>query len=539
MATLTYLLAISPVLNGFGMFLKNLGVLGITVLSLFVLFYILRFVFRRLTTDLPLVALGVSQTPLILITTLIGLKLSLQTVPPWAASGVMPWIQRGLTALIFITATYLIAQLITEVIGYALKQYAQRSEAMWDDVVVPLLETTLPPIVYIAGVLLTIQSLGVDMAGLLVALGGAAFILGFALQDILSNFFSGLVLLIDTPFRFGDIIGFPDGSRAIIKSIGVRVTKVYLIDSHSELYIPNGTLQSDNILNLSRPTNHYYYTISIPIKADVDPARAIGVMEKVILAHPDTMGEIERKLEAIDNYYGYSISSHREQQKREAGRLRLLAEQEVSLKLSKIENLLTLLAEKIGRMEQGGLDIDEVRALQGDYLEICEQIGLEMTAYRQDRRKRTRLVEITGTVAEDTLIRLIRTWYQYWLKDPDLFKEDQIALPREWEQRIGLLKAKVNRVFQRVSYPSGQETRLDNMIESLRVWMQESFKYSRNQWQDPKIWVNEVMQDYSRDTTVRFYVDDIKLEHCERGERVKSEVRREIIWHLRQAYLSN
>ncbi|CBN55604.1 hypothetical protein OSCI_2170001 [Kamptonema sp. PCC 6506] len=83
----------------------------------------------------------------------------------------------------------------------------------------------------------------------------------------------------------------------------------------------------------------------------------------------------------------------------------------------------------------------------------------------------------------------------------------------------------------------GMETRLDDLVESFQVWMSESFKSSRNQWQDPKIWVNEVNGDQSRETTVRFYVDSIKLEHCERGNRIKSEVRQDLVWHLRQSYL--
>jgi MscS family membrane protein len=36
---------------------------------------------------------------------------------------------------------------------------------------------------------------------------------------------------------------------------------------------------------------------------------------------------------------------------------------------------------------------------------------------------------------------------------------------------------------------------------------------------------------------VKFYIDDIALEHGQRGNRIQSEIRREMMWHLRQAYL--
>ena len=46
--------------------------------------------------------------------------------------------------------------------------------------------------------------------------------IGFAIKDILANFFSGIVLLIDTPFQFGDVLRLEDGSLGMLKKIGVR-----------------------------------------------------------------------------------------------------------------------------------------------------------------------------------------------------------------------------------------------------------------------------------------------------------------------------
>ena len=71
--------------------------------------------------------------------------------------------------------------------------------------------------------------------------------------------------------------------------------------------------------------------------------------------------------------------------------------------------------------------------------------------------------------------------------------------------------------------------------------MQDGFKTSRNQWQDPRIWMSGITLDRTqmmgKDFTVKFYVDDITLEHFQRGNRVESEVNRELAWHLRKAYL--
>lgn len=497
-------------------------------------FFILRLWFRRLRNDLPLVSLNVSRLPSVIVAISISLKIALSKLEVLKT---YPLIQNILSAAIALAVTFWVSQLFTEVIVYALKKFAEQSEAMWDDVLVPILETMLPVIIYLVGGLFVIQSLGIDLTGLWVAIGGISFILGFALKDILANFTSGLVLLIDTPFRFGDVIALPDGSRAIIKKIGLRVTEMYVIDTHCQTYLPNGKFESQQIINLSRPTSHYYYSLAIPLKADVDPARAIGLIESVVLAHPDTLGDLDRKLEFIDKLYGFSGATDNLARKREAGRERLLAEKAVNIQLNKIEKAFALLAQKIEIFERGGLDLDEIRSVQGDFLEICTNVGLEVQAERVGRRTRNaRLEEMADDMGSEKLISLIRAWYEAWLMDPDLMREDKETLPQEWEQKLGLLKLKLNKLFRKLNDPSGEETRLDDAIEVLRSWLREDFKSSRNEWQDPRVWVNEVALG-GRSLEIKFFVDDIKLEHCLRGNRVQSEVNRDVNWQLRQAYL--
>ncbi|MGK7927447.1 MAG: mechanosensitive ion channel family protein [Spirulina sp.] len=515
--------------------LQDLAIAAGVIFALYIFFFvILRLWFRRLRNDLPLVSLNVSRLPSVIVAIVISLKIALSRL---SVLKDYAWVQNVFNAAIAVAVTFWVARLFTEVIVYALKKYAEQSEAMWDDVLVPILESTLPLLIYLVGGLVVIQSLGVDLSGLWVAIGGISFILGFALKDILANFTSGLVLLIDTPFQFGDVIALPDGSRAVIKKIGLRVTEMYVIDTHCQTYLPNGAFESQEIVNLSRPTSHYYYSLAIPLKADVDPARAIALIESVVLAHPDTLGEIDRKLEFIDKFYGFSGATGNVETKREAGRKRLLAEKAVNLQLHKVEEDFNLLAQKIELLEQGGLDLDEIRSIQGDFLEICTNVGLEVQAERVGRRTRqARLEEMPSDLGSEKLIGLIRGWYEAWLQDPDLMREDKEALPQEWEQKLNLLKLKLNKLFRKLNDPSGEETRLDDAIEVIRSWLREDFKSSRNEWQDPRVWVNEVALG-GRSLEIKFFVDDIKLEHCLRGNRVQSEVNRDVNWQLRQAYL--
>jgi MscS family membrane protein len=519
--------------------LKNLAIWGIGALAIYgVLFYGLRLLLRKWEKEIAIVTLNVSQAPLVAILILVSLKISLVSLGQFPF---IPVVERVLSAFIVVAITYWIAQLFTQVIAFYLKKYAQQSEAMWDDVLVPLLESTLPLLVYLMGGFLFLQTLGIDLTGLWVAFGGATFVLGFALKDILANFFSGLVLLIDTPFQFGDVIALPDGSLAIIKKVGVRLTNLFLIDTHCELYVPNGTIESSKLINLSRPAPHYYYALKIPGRADTDPEKAISIIREVALAHPDTLGELDEKIQLLDKYYSYTnaatgINEHR-RLKKETGRERLVAEKKLNSHLLEIRQKLEDMAEKIQFLEKGGFDAKESQDIQSYYLAIVKQLGLDVVVERQGKRRVSRLEE---SLDEETLIHAVRTWYKAWSKDPDLSAPDLEILQDEWERKLDLLKRRVNKLFDKISQPKMDERKLDDYTLELLKWMDERFKNIQPLWQEPKVWTDQITDGgdtASIDYLVKFYVDNIKLEQCQRGNRVKSEVQAEMILQLRQSYI--
>ncbi|MEH2051816.1 mechanosensitive ion channel family protein [Nostoc sp.] len=496
------------------------------------LFHILRSFFRRAEKDTALFILGILQIPAIAIFIIASLKLSLSQL---GSGKIINWMDRGLTAFLIAAFTYGITLLFTEAGVYYLKDYARKTEAVWDDVLIPLLQNFIPVITYLIGISLFFSTIGVDLTGIGLAIGSITVVLGLAVKDILSDFFSGLVLLVDTPFRFGDVISMPDGSIAIIKHIGIRVTKLYLINEHCEVYTPNTTLGGQNIVNLSRPTTHYAYTIQVSVRVDADAVVATKILQQIILGHPDTLGNLDEKLEHLDSFAALREAEGDQLSKKEAGRLRLLVEKDVNSQLHKIEQAFEDLVREIKKLEKGGLNSEELKTLQKNYLEILNTIGLVVITEYKGKRLRSHLEEQEQT-EKKTLIGLIRQWYQAWLKDPDLVIEDQHLLPDEWEQKIELLKIKLNKLFQKLSNPGVDETRLDDYSLKLVEWLHDSFKESNTAWKEPQVQLTDI-QGAAMQFSVRFYVDNIQLEHWRRGNRVQNEVRREMVRRLRQAYI--
>lgn len=536
-------------LEGWDTFLRNILVAAALGLVLYIaMFFVLSWLFRRLDNQVGILSLSVARTPIIILFSLTSFKIAFANLEGWQF---LELVESILTGLIILAVSYLIAQLFTEVLAYYLKKYAEKSEATWDDVLVPLLENTLPAIIYLLGGFFFLQAVGVDLTGLAVLFGAVSFGVSYSLKDILQNFFSSLVLLVDTPFQYGDVVQLVEKSKegeiAVIKNIGIRLTKLYLIDTNCEMFIPNGKLQNDEIINLSRPTPNYYYTIGVPFRGDIDPIQSIKIIEEVIMSHPDTLGNISNKLEVIDSFYRAKDQLIEEKEevlsKLEAGRLRLETELKLNQTIEKMTELIGDLSKKIQVMERSGLDASEAREIQGYYLDVVKLTGLEMVSDRQGRRKSVWLEE-PQNADENTLIPLVREWYQTWSKDPDLTYEDGDILEEEWERRMDFLKLRMNNLLQKISGAGKggvNETKLDDFLEAFSTWLEENFKNTNTLWQEPKIWVKSVNLggggSTSNELMVKFFVDNIKLEQCQRGYRVKSEVQGEIMRRLRQSYL--
>ena len=498
----------------------------------FLLFNGLRSLFRRFDSDLALVTLNVSTYPALISFVLISLKVTFSKLI--AIDGIDDF-EQLLSAGLIISSSYWIVKLFNQVVVYYLKEYTQQSEVMWDDVLLPLLEAVIPVIATVLGGALVLRSFGVDLTGIWVTLGGATFVIGFAVKDILANFFSGVVLLIDTPFQFGDVLKLEDGSIGMLRRIGVRVTQLYMFDNHCNMYIPNSALQAQNITNLSRPTAYYHYstTVEVPMECDLDALKQL--MRQVMLAHPDTLGDLDSKLSLIDQHFQPSETEPLLGQQQTVGQQRLLAENEVNFKLEEIDLELSSIVVTLQFAEKGGLAPDEIENIQMEYENVLDSIGIAVSAETEGKRAAYRYSE---TSADDSLLELIRSWYRITIRDPHLLDEDENLIPEDWERRINLLRRRVQRLHQKINRPEREETRLDDYVLELRQWLKDRFKTPRRKWQEPKVTINGLKHNDEGiaylDFTLSFFVDDIKLENGKRGDRISSQIYQEVIRYLKQ-----
>lgn len=125
----------------------------------------------------------------------------------------------------------------------------------YDEATVLAVGRLLRAIVVIVSLLLILQSAGFSVQGVLAFGGVGGIAVGFAARDLLANFFGGLMIFLDRPFRVGDWIRSPDRDiEGTVEKIGWRLTCIRNF-SKRPLYVPNSLFATIAVENPSRMLN--------------------------------------------------------------------------------------------------------------------------------------------------------------------------------------------------------------------------------------------------------------------------------------------
>jgi len=138
-------------------------------------------------------------------------------------------------------------------------------------------------LVFFLGILIALGQMGISLAPVLAGLGVAGFIIGFALQDTLGNFASGLMILVYRPFDVGDMVEV-GGVSGSVKSMSLVSTTILTID-HQTLVVPNNKIWGDVINNLTaQKIRRVDMTFGVGYSENI--ARVEAVFVDILAQHP-------------------------------------------------------------------------------------------------------------------------------------------------------------------------------------------------------------------------------------------------------------
>ena len=139
-------------------------------------------------------------------------------------------------------------------------------------------------------VLCLVGYLGVDTSGITALIASFGVGIGLAVNGALSNLAGGVLLLVTRPFKIDDYIE-AEGISGTVEDIRITFTRLRTPDN-KVVYIPNGKLSSDTIINYSEKPNRRL-DLSFSISYDTPPEKAIRIISDAIAEHPLALTEPE------------------------------------------------------------------------------------------------------------------------------------------------------------------------------------------------------------------------------------------------------
>lgn len=220
-----------------------------------------------------------------------GIKLNLTDVnvlakQAWAwtlsEAGGIRWASRILAFVAALLAFWYASRLVGKGVGAAMTRINKNVSPMLRDIFAGVVRN----IIMIFGVVVALGLLGVNITPLVAALGAAGLVVGLALQGTLSNFASGLLILMNKPFDVGDFID-AGGVAGSVNGLSLVSTRI-LTPDNKIMYVPNNQIWNGVITNLTgQKTRRVDMTFGIDYKDDIATAEAIIV--DIVASHPKTL----------------------------------------------------------------------------------------------------------------------------------------------------------------------------------------------------------------------------------------------------------
>ena len=152
-------------------------------------------------------------------------------------------------------------------------------------------------LVIILGILIALAQMGVSLGPLLAGLGIAGFIIGFALQDSLANFASGMLILLYRPFDVGDIVD-AGGVRGKVNNMSL-VNTTFLTLDNQRLIVPNNLIWSSVITNVTaQRTRRIDLVFGISYEDDVEKAQK--VLQQILDDHEVVLDDPEPIVRVVE-----------------------------------------------------------------------------------------------------------------------------------------------------------------------------------------------------------------------------------------------
>lgn len=176
----------------------------------------------------------------------------------------IPTVNDPTTTLIYILIIIIAASILTRVVAFLMNKMKRFKTDM---TIVYLVRDIINYIIYFIALMVILQFFGINLTGTLLSLGIVGIAVSFAAKDIISNLFSGIILILGKSIKVGDTLEIK-GKKGIVERVTLRST-IIVDDIGVKDHIPNSTLTNEPYLQYKAPEK-YRVDILTGLALDVD-----------------------------------------------------------------------------------------------------------------------------------------------------------------------------------------------------------------------------------------------------------------------------
>lgn len=165
---------------------------------------------------------------------------------------------------IYILIIIIIASIITRIVAYSMNKMQRFKKDM---TAIYLIRDIINYLIYFIALMIILQLFGIDLATTLLSLGIIGIAVSLAAKDIISNLFSGIILIVGRSIKVGDTIEI-NGKKGVVERITLRST-IAVDDNGIKINVPNSTLTNNTYLQFKKPEK-YRVDILVGVRPDIN-----------------------------------------------------------------------------------------------------------------------------------------------------------------------------------------------------------------------------------------------------------------------------
>ncbi|MHA7840277.1 MAG: mechanosensitive ion channel family protein [Gammaproteobacteria bacterium] len=200
--------------------------------------------------------------------------------------------------LFFFAAFLLLGRWITTQIAKR-KQFSQKNDTQ------VAMASIVFYLFFLLSVLIALLIMGVNFTGLAIIAGALSVGAGLGLQEIVNNFVSGIILLLEKPIKSGDRVAV-GGVEGFIKKIRLRSTQITTL-SMEDVIVPNAELISNKVINYMFRDAYWRVACKVGVSYGSDTDLVKKILLEVAAQHPDVVQEATK--EPVVLFRGFGESS--------------------------------------------------------------------------------------------------------------------------------------------------------------------------------------------------------------------------------------